>query len=363
MTRILALVLVAAAALPAQTPSKADLLRLTDEAEAAIREGDWAKAAQLTRSLRTAVEDARNKSMAAAGTELVEAVLAWLPPDTETVVVAQQPFSILAVDNTKDVNALDGARTYSVMMLTAAEKQKLYPSLLGRTLRLAMLGARRFGEEPEETRANASKRSELGMIEFQACAVYAFTEPVAESVFGRPPDESVMGYRTWTSRTAWNEKPVVYPVSVSLLKPDLLIACNNREFLEQMLTRMASPAQPRALPADLPEWKLLDRTAPLWGITHYRGGGHAVELMGAGKDIGQIGMTAEFGVASGGARARMLSRSDPWKELVDNSELAGMVRSRKVSEGVWEISIDGNPQAANMAAFGLMAMLGFAVFI
>jgi len=125
-----------------------------------------------------------------------------------------------------------------------------------------------------------------------------------------------------------------------------------------MLGRMASPAQPRALPADLAEWKQVDRTAPLWAIAHYRGGGVCSDNDGSGKDVGATGMTAEFGLASGGVRARMLSRSEPWKELMGVPELAGRVRSREFSVGVWELSIDGKPEAANMAAFALMGMLG-----
>src|SRR5260370_2629160 len=100
MLRAAGLLMMVASALDAQTPTRADLLKLTDQLDAAIRAGDWPDAAQLSRSLKESVRDTRNRQMAAAGIELTDSILAWLPSDTETLVVAQQPFTIVAEDRT-----------------------------------------------------------------------------------------------------------------------------------------------------------------------------------------------------------------------------------------------------------------------
>lgn len=72
------------------------------------------------------------------------------------------------------------------------------------------------------------------------------------------------------------------------------------------MARIGYPSTQRALPADLPEWKLVHRTVPLWGITHYRDG-----MIEQGRDLGAVGLTVEFGLADGGAMARMIAKSPP----------------------------------------------------
>src|SRR5438128_287284 len=150
--RPMATLLFAALALRAQQPATADLLRRTDGLEAAIQVGDWTRAAQLSRDLKAAVQDARNHAMAAAATELRDSILAWLPADTETLIVAQQPFTIVAQDGTKVPSALESARGYVLFLLGAPEQQMAYKALTGRTVRLAALAARRFGEDPSGDR-------------------------------------------------------------------------------------------------------------------------------------------------------------------------------------------------------------------
>jgi len=57
----------------------------------------------------------------------------------------------------------------------------------------------------------------------------------------------------------------------------------------------------------------------------------------------------------------MLARDDPWQELAANQEFSGAARSRALEKGVWELSVEGKPEAAGMAVFSLMALLGFVV--
>ena len=150
MTRLLGVLFIAASTVAAQSPVKADLLGLTNELDTAIQSGDWTKAVELSRALKAAAEDARNRSMASAGREQADSILAWLPADTETLVVAQQPFQIAVPDQTNNPSAIEMAQGFVGGLLEAAEKGNLHKDLVGRTVRLAALGARRFGEEPEE---------------------------------------------------------------------------------------------------------------------------------------------------------------------------------------------------------------------
>jgi hypothetical protein len=360
MMRMLTMLLLATSALVAQTSGKVDLLKRTEELERLIAAGEWGKASDLSRSLKDAVTEARNRSLAASGSELADSILNWLPADTETLVVAQEPFSITKQDQTTIPTALQMAQNYVLGLLDVAEKGKLAEEVLGRTVRLAALGARHFGNHPP----GKNNSIPLGMIAYQGCALYGFAESLPESILSRPSDDSVMGHRVWISKGTQSDRPDTDTYFVSLLQPDLLTVCNNREFFQEIVSRRGLPQQSRALPADLPEWKLVDRTAPLWAICHYRQDGLLVHLLQDPRsDPGATGIAVEFGRASGITRARMISKSDPWKSLTGQGDFHGAAKSRKVADGVWELSVSDDPEAAGMTAFALMTMLGFVVLI
>jgi hypothetical protein len=348
-----------------QVPTKPDLLKLTDQLESAIVAGDWKQAAALSTTLKDETRDARNRSMSANANDRVDSILSWLPVDTETVIVAQEPFTLSAGQQTENPKALAMAQGYVVDLLAAAENEKLHKALLGRTIRLAAVGARAFGEHPADERG----ATPLGLIAYQGCAAYTFAEPITESSLSRTADESLMGHPIWVSKGSQNDQPQTDTYLVALPKSDLLIVCNNRDFLTTMLSRMASPQKGRALPADLPEWKQVDRHAALWAVRHYRTGGanddptNVVNMLELKANPEATGLIVEFGLASDAAVARMISKSDPWKEFAANQEFHGATQSRKLANGAWELSIAGKAEAANMSVFALMAVLGFVVLL
>ncbi len=303
--------------------------------------------------------------MATNANELADSILDWLPVDTETIIVAQEPFSLIEHDQNGSLKALTMAQGYVLGLLAGAEDEKLEKALLGRTIRLAALGARAFADHPPDER-NASP---FGLIAYQGCATYAFAEPIPESSLSRQPDEALMGHPLWVSKSTQNDQPDTDAYLVVIPNPDLLIVCNNRDFLTAMVSRMASPQKARALPADLPEWKLVDRHTPLWAVRHYRTEREKVDpsnarnILALESDPEAAGLIVEFGLASDAALARMLSKSDPWKEFASNQEFHSAAQSRKLAKGVWELSITGNPEAAGMSVLALMAVLGFAVLL
>jgi hypothetical protein len=361
----IAVVALAVTILSAQNAPKPDLLKLTDGLQAAIESRDWKKAAQLSDSLKAAVRDARNQTMAAEGTSLVDAILGWLPRDTETLVVAQQPFVIPESKPDEIQSALVMAQSYVLGLLAAAEGEKLEKALPGQTMRIAALAARNFAEQPADPRGFIP----LGMIAYQGCGVYAFAQPVPESILSRSSDESVLGQRVWTSKGSQNDRKDSDTYFVSFPKPDMVLVCNDRSFLTEMISRMDAKANPRALPASLPEWQHLDRSAPLWAIRHFRPDrvsldpSHPAHLFSGGKDPGAIGVVVHFGLASSAAKAMMLAKLDPWHGVEGATEFQGAAESKKGAEGLWEFSVATKPEAAMMAAFVLMGVLGFAVYL
>jgi len=80
-----------------------------------------------------------------------------------------------------------------------------------------------------------------------------------------------MGHRVWISKGSQNDWPDTDTYFVSFLKPDLMLACNRREFFGEMSRAWVwSRNLVQHLPASLPEWKQVDRSAPVWAICHYQ---------------------------------------------------------------------------------------------
>ena len=363
MNRIALLFFCVYAALGQQTPNqKPELVRLTEELDTAIQSGDWNKAAALSRALKDATIELRNRSMAKGSENLVDQILQWLPPDTETLIVAQQPFTIPRNDPKAIPSVAGMAQGYVLGLLGAVEKEAIPKALVGHTIRLAAVGARKFENHAPDSRGTLP----LGLISYQGCAIYSFSEEAPESIFQRMADESVMGHPVWVSKGSQNDFKDTDTYFTVRPQPDLILACNDRDFLTQMVSRMAVVQPPRALAADLTEWQHLDRSAPVWAIRHFRADRVAADptlaMLLTGKDPGPAGLTVEFGI-NGGATARMLANSDPWADLATAPDFQGMAASRRVGDGVWELSIANQAESGGFAVFALMGFLGFVVLV
>ena len=188
--------------------------------------------------------------------------------------------------------------------------------------------------------------------------MYQLSEVVDDLLLTRAPDEKLDGYSVWLSKGSEGDGPDWETIYVTMLGPQLLTACNNHEFLREMLSRKSTPRQTRALPANLAEWSLVDRSSPVWGISHYRNGGAAQIMMHAPE---AAGIAVNFGKTM--IIARMIAKKDPWDEFAHVPEFQGEAKNRKVGDDVWELSVSAQSQAGAMGVFGLMAALGFVVVI
>lgn len=187
-----ALTLLLASTILAQQPrSRADLLSLTDQLQAAVKSGDWRKAAELSDQLRTAAADQRNRSLSSDAIEQINTILKWLPEDTETVAVAQEAFTLSGTDADNQNDALTVARGYVLNPLYGAAESRWEKSLQGRTLRFAAIAARKFANHQPEK----GDILPLGMIAYEGmwCLCICSTicrvdSTAAPDLVPRPPD-------------------------------------------------------------------------------------------------------------------------------------------------------------------------------
>jgi hypothetical protein len=201
-----------------------------------------------------------------------EHVLAWLPADTETLLVANGPFWMS--------NFQIGQEVYTNHEVTSEELEKHFE---GMTLQLfnsrnGLLEKHLRGKKvlfALEASRHFRPPGGLGELPFEGCAVAIFRDDLDEqrdafmkeaaqkairiveidgqkvAVFEEPSEQDI-----WTSYIAFPQKGVV-------------LAASNEQFLREMLSRMRSLQKERALASSLPEWKYVNTRAQFWGVRHF----------------------------------------------------------------------------------------------
>jgi hypothetical protein len=241
-------------------------------------------------------------------------------------------------------------------LLYGADDGKFATGLKGSTLSFAMLAARNFHDHPGQG---------LGMTAFQGCAVYMFAKPIDTAAFSKGPETSTMGLPVWlaTSRSERNERD---PYFITLPKPTVILSCNDRNMLSEVLSRVDNAAKRVALPQDFPEWKHVDRSAPLWALRHFFPERPAVTPSDV-LDREATGVVGTISESVGTLRALWLTegkfQTSPWDVIVKADEFAGRAQTRQVSDGIWELSAPTDAVAGVFGVFALMTVLGFAVYL
>lgn len=275
---------------------------------------------------------------------LVPILMRWFPADTETLVVDQAPYKVEMKDDADSDSTAAMFHGYTWFVVGGMEDERYSQWLDGRNVRLAMLGARRFQDAPFQ--------GGLGVVGFEGCSIHVFAEPLDWERSLPEPSERSHGLPLWKSLdrfmvlkgTRLKARVIHY---LSFIDAKTMIACNNREFLLEMLGRRNSKPTDRALPDMLPEWKHVDRTAPQWAIRRSGTGGAGTTLQVTGP--------------KGMVRARWLTTSlqDPWFDFHDHPS----PRTRRVSGAAWEASSPVSSEKGIEFLIVVMGLLGFAVHL
>jgi hypothetical protein len=299
------------------------------------------------------------------------AVLDWLPTDTQTLIVARQPFVIPKhdPDAVAEPAPLDFLRRLVLGRLD--EFPTLYQAIAGRTIEFALSGVSEF-----------RRFSGLGLVPYDGCAVMVFSEPLGASLHsalsGLPKEDwpgatisSLSTVRNGSLRTS----PEQLNLFVTQLGSNVLIAATDRNSLHSLLERRAGFQAGRALPSVLPEWKEVDNTAAVWAIRHFK---HTYdrktrrpvlslgpleelddsEAVGVVYNAQPLGPAQKVYYLSHNQRATELTRRHwEWKE-----EGLATPKVRRKADGVAEVTVP-TPSADATASFALLllASLGYTI--
>ena len=208
----------------------------------------------------------------------VRAILSSLPADSESLFVANGPFTF------PDLTPPDEP---SVFTTPSPEELKsdfeaLPLSTIG--FRSGVLANRFIGEKVlvvVEASRHYRPPASLGETLFEGCSIAVFARDVSdrtgsflkESLASVHPPEKIEDQNV----TVFNEQleSDKWTILVAFPKPNTVIACTNRDFLRDVLARMAHPAGSAAasagaaFPDSLPEWKYVDARNRFWAIRHF----------------------------------------------------------------------------------------------
>lgn len=203
----------------------------------------------------------------------VENLWRWFPENTETMVVAQS-FKIPRPQNDKNADFAgsiwDHLQDFSLGDLAKLEGDAGLDELIDREVSVAINGARNF-----------TIVSAFGSLRCEGCGIVRFKEPLPDD--GRRLIDALRK-KAKGVRTIAGTEVFVFPdrtVTETTIKPkkwqgqyitclsaDTLLCASSDAFLREVLQRSAERPAGRALAADLPAWKHVDCTAPVWMIRH-----------------------------------------------------------------------------------------------
>lgn len=200
----------------------------------------------------------------------------WLPSHTESVVAARGPFLIPTGSNdtsdendpkwfTRKTTQAEIRDAFEALPLEVFYDLDLTKMLKGSAVAYALQGSRHF-REPQAG-------SEV--MEFAGCSIIVFDKDLGTQINTIEQTVARDGARSETiggTRVLVIEEKSEESVWTDLLafpRSNVLLVANNRNYLQEVLARMAQKKAPRALPDQLPEWRFVDANARFWGLRHY----------------------------------------------------------------------------------------------
>ena len=306
----------------------------------------------------------------------IEEVFWWLPEDTETAIVAQQPFTVpdvekRDVEKRKDFNFLRALQLMPSGMAMSIRDLELGKAMHGHKVVFAVEGGRKF-RDPRNLGSMRFEGAEI--VRFHPDSHEALRKAFHSLAESAPKTVLISGERV----PVFTERREADDWSFFVVQPEdgLLIAATERDYLGELLRRRRRRADRRALPEELPEWRQIDLTAPVWAVRHYRkkGAEHdpssplGPQAAANIPDPEAIGFVFWFDEGRKTAKARYLSRSAKAVKLISQRWInppEGIDPTiKQVAPGVVEISHELTGERGDpIFLFILLGYLGHAVYV
>jgi hypothetical protein len=293
-------------------------------------------------------------------------VISWLPPDIETLVVANGAISLSATSE----GSIDVANAIAQAVATGPLDERagrIVQGLDGARVKFAVEGARAF-------RSPAG----LGLAPYEGSHILVIDEDADPSLLDilrrlresggssvKVSDEDVI-------HLTWRAEHDDWSAFVARPRPGVLVSATTEGMLRETLAGMRTTRAVGAMPPDLLEWSVVDTTAPVWGVRHYRRGHQRdpswpVDAVNE-RDEMAIGITFSVSGSRGNAFvAHYLSQSRDAEAIARRvwwQPAEGLAPAITASPGAVRISAQPeSAEAASILKFVLLGVLGHAVFL
>jgi len=193
--------------------------------------------------------------------EHTASIIEWLPNDTESIFVCQEPFRLPAEDEFREAGFLSGLHaSYATGFLGALPNEKAFQVLVGKKCNTAVLAGRKF-QAP----------SAQGASLFEGVCVLRFEKKLPKDLWTKLVAESqqhfVLGFAVVEHPIPWGKDELVF--SLALLNDSLLIIATDRDYLKTVLSNSLEKPEKSLLASNWEEWKHVDTQSPIWAIRHF----------------------------------------------------------------------------------------------
>ena len=236
----------------------------------------------------------------------IQQAISWLPSDTETVITTNlengpdlTPPQLFNTEKENESNPQVSTkelwqRFAAIPLRRFDSKGGLIAGMFkGRRLQWAIEGSRHFRDP-----------AGLGEMPYEGCEIVVFKDDISVNRRSFLNSAKTIGFTTeeieGQAVATYQEKMEadVWTILVAFPRTKMVLIATNRDYLQQVLARMKSPGNSKALPIDLPEWKHVNVEAPFWGLRHFDKGQAAQDPTSpfGGKKIANVKDDQAIGV-------------------------------------------------------------------
>jgi hypothetical protein len=194
-------------------------------------------------------------------------VIGWLPPTTETLIVARGPID----PGVAPRRPVDAIANFAMGGVVSDGRVSAITHLRGLRLRFAVEGARAY-RAPQG----------FGVAPYDGSHILVFEDSDDQKLeqfmarLGSSGASATVG-GVATVRLNWRSEKDDWLAFVAHPRPGVLILATSESMLAETLARSRNGGVERAFPSHLPEWSGLDTTTRVWAVRHY-------VLAGSSKD-------------------------------------------------------------------------------
>ena len=286
----------------------------------------------------------------------INAILNWLPQDTETVMVAAKP----------------GRFELNVRREAESTLAECAPGLAGVGLPSESRGEWAISYDyVVNGTCNYRFPKELGLMPYDGCKILGLKPRELarlRSLAKRRAKRNgiVQGLVVYVVEEPWNGDRWTYYFAFA---GDLMFCATSKRYLAEVLSRRMQPVTQPGLPASFAEWKYFDKSDPLWVVRHWTprmnkaGGGmnmHDEHLVGYAMSLSKDAKRFTVISISDNPNGFEIASQD-WAGFLKQERGAAPLEIARVDDRTTRIVLNGAAPRGEVPMFMILAALGHGI--